>query len=146
VVSGAIGDDRHSLCTQAQKQVHNYCSLLRTHERPDARTARKVIALEPLGFKIEISAVWLWPAIGVVLAMLSYRYPRFGQRLAAVYSWIGVALVYFLFITPVGLLMRALRRDELGLRRDEKRETYWVKTAMGDANDHDQATYFKRQF
>jgi hypothetical protein len=110
------------------------------------RAMGKVGALEAFGFKIEISAFWLWPAIGVVLAVLSYRYPRFGQRVGAIYAWVSVAMVYFLFITPVGILMKILRRDELGLRRDAKCETYWVKASLMGGSDHEQATDFKRQF
>jgi hypothetical protein len=38
-----------------------------------------------------------------------------------------MAAVFFLAVAPMGLIMRALGRDLLRLRRDPKRPSYWIE-------------------
>ncbi len=40
-----------------------------------------------------------------------------------------LAVMFYLVLTPVGLVRRALGKDPLELRRKESRETYWTKRA-----------------
>ena len=52
-----------------------------------------------------------------------------------------LAVIYFLILTPIGLVVRWFRPDPLGLKLDRKRDTYWVQHDPG----HDPKRYF-RQF
>ncbi|MBM3740305.1 MAG: hypothetical protein FJW39_31510 [Acidobacteria bacterium] len=59
-----------------------------------------------------------------VLAPFNRMWFRLGRVLGRVTSPVVMALVFFLVITPLGLLMRLLGRDALGLRRDAA--SYWA--------------------
>jgi hypothetical protein len=53
-----------------------------------------------------------------------------GEALGRVVSPMVLAVLYFLVVTPFGLLSRLRRRDPLGLRPDPKADTYWREPAM----------------
>ena len=56
-------------------------------------------------------------------------------------SHLVLAVIYFLILTPIGLVVRWFRPDPLGLKLDRERKTYWVPHDPG----HDPKRYF-RQF
>ncbi|MFK7820430.1 MAG: SxtJ family membrane protein, partial [Planctomycetaceae bacterium] len=58
-----------------------------------------------------------------------------------VMSYVVASLVYFLVVTPIGLLTRLVRRDPMGRRFDPSASTYWSKVAP----TKDSKQYF-RQF
>jgi len=60
--------------------------------------------LRPLYVSLQVPA---WP-IGFVLGHLA------------------LAFMFYLVLTPIGLFRRALGRDPLGLRRKERRDTFWT--------------------
>ena len=94
-----------------------------------------VFALLPLLSK---GTVHRWALIGsgsfvlpallspAVLAPLNRLWTRFGLLLHAVTSPLVLGVMYFLVITPLGLVFRAVRRDELRLRLDPAASSYWV--------------------
>lgn len=80
----------------------------------------------------------LWPA-GVRYLYAAALYATF--PLGWTLSHLVLAAVYYLVLTPVGLLMRLGGHDPLQRRLDRDAETYWVPRA----GDSDVARYF-RQF
>jgi hypothetical protein len=52
---------------------------------------------------------------------------RFGLLLHRVVSPIALGLMFYIVITPMGLLMRAMGKDLLCLRRGDPAGTYWIK-------------------
>ena len=52
---------------------------------------------------------------------------RFGLLLHRVVSPVALGLMFYVVITPMGLLMRAMGKDLLSLRRGDPSGTYWVK-------------------
>jgi hypothetical protein len=44
-------------------------------------------------------------------------------------SYVVLALVYFLVVTPIGLVMRLLGRDSLSRTFDPKAQSYWIARA-----------------
>jgi hypothetical protein len=52
--------------------------------------------------------------------------------LAALALRLPLALLFYVLITPLALLLRALRIDVLGLRRDESAQSYWRRADAGD--------------
>ena len=83
------------------------------------------------------TALW-WLAIGgglvvtalvhaPVLAPLNRAWTRLGLLLFKVVNPVVMAILYCLCIVPMGLVMRAVGRDPLRLRRDPAALTYWVK-------------------
>jgi hypothetical protein len=52
---------------------------------------------------------------------------RLGLLLHRVVSPVVLAIMFYIIITPLGLLMRIFARDNLRLRRDAAAESYWIK-------------------
>jgi len=50
-----------------------------------------------------------------------------GMRLHAVVSPLVLAFLYYVTITPVGLLMRRMGKDPLRLKRDPDAPSYWIE-------------------
>lgn len=96
---------------------------------------------------------WWALAIAVVFAAIALVHPRllaplnrvwmaFGRLLHRVVSPLVMGLVFFLCVTPIALLMRALGKDVLSLRRDTGASSYW--TARDPSPP--QAEAMRRQF
>jgi hypothetical protein len=66
------------------------------------------------------------------------------MRLAYPIGWtvshLMLATIYYLVITPIGLVMRLLGRDPLQRRWDRQASTYWVAHNPGG----DMARYFRQ--
>lgn len=60
----------------------------------------------------------------------------FGHLLHRVTSPVILGLLFFLVFTPMGLVMRAIRKDPLRLRRDGSVKSYWIhRTPPGPEPD-----------
>jgi hypothetical protein len=46
--------------------------------------------------------------------------------LRSVATWLAMGLVFFTLVVPIGLVMRALGKDKLRLRRDPGAASYWI--------------------
>jgi hypothetical protein len=66
----------------------------------------------------------LWQA---PLRPLNRLWLRFGLLLHAIISPAVMALLFFGTVLPIGLLMRLLGKDLLGLKRDPAAGTYWIQ-------------------
>lgn len=77
------------------------------------------------GTRAALPVYWFWMAISAALG--------------AVIGPLVSAAIYYLVVTPIGLLGRAIGRDALRLRRGG--ETYWV-----DVKTPEDARRYKRQF
>ena len=94
-----------------------------------------LIALYPVINKEEIR-VWslIVSLIFLVLGLLNSKilYPlnqiwfKFGVFLGRIISPLIMAIIFFFVVTPIGLIMRALRKDILNLRYNTKK-TYWIE-------------------
>jgi hypothetical protein len=81
-------------------------------------------------------AVWWLVAAGValgfavawptVLAPLNRVWLRLGLLLYKVVNPVAMGLVYFTTVVPIGLVMRALGKDPLRLKRDPDAASYWI--------------------
>jgi hypothetical protein len=60
------------------------------------------------------------------LAPLNRLWTRFGLILSMIVSPIVLALMFFLVVTPVGVLMRLTGKDPLRLRQDSETGSYWI--------------------
>ena len=78
-------------------------------------------------------AVVIAAALGIVafvrpdlLAPLNRVWFRIGMVLSRVVSPIVLGVVYFLCVTPIGLIMRAMGKDVLALRWRGENTSYWI--------------------
>lgn len=95
-----------------------------------------LIALFPL---LQGQAMRLW-ALGVSGALLvvafllptlltypNHLWLRFGLLLNAIVSPVAMGVLFFLVITPTGLVMRWFGHDPLRLKFDTTASSYWIK-------------------
>lgn len=79
---------------------------------------------------------WSLAVAGVILVVTLVRaellapfnrvWFRFGLFLHRVVNPVVMAVIYFAVVTPTGLIMRAVGKDPLRLRRDPNAESYWI--------------------
>jgi hypothetical protein len=62
-----------------------------------------------------------------VLAPLNRLWLKFGLLLHRLVSPIALGIMFFLVITPMGLVMRAMGKDFLRLRLDPAADSYWIE-------------------
>ena len=91
-----------------------------------------------IGFVRE-SHHWIWwsSAAALLLAAallapgrlgpLNRLWTRFGLLLAAVVSPIVLAMLFYLCVTPVGILMRLVGKDPMQLEFHPEADSYWIR-------------------
>ena len=62
-----------------------------------------------------------------LLSPLNKLWIKLGEILGIIIAPIIMALVYFVILTPVSFIVRALGKDLLGLKFLKNKETYWIK-------------------
>jgi len=70
-----------------------------------------------------LAVALLWPN---ALAPANRLWTKLGHILGMIVSPIVLSLMFFLVVTPTGLLMRLLGKDPLRLRRDSGAGSYWI--------------------
>ena len=61
------------------------------------------------------------------LTPLNLLWFKFGIILGAIVSPIVMGIVFFLVVTPIGLVLSIMGKDVLNKKYNKKKETYWVK-------------------
>ena len=74
-----------------------------------------------------------------LLTPLNQLWFKLGMMLGAIVAPIVMGAVFFLVVTPIGIVMRIMGKDLINKKHDKKKETYWItrKTSIGS---------MKRQF
>ena len=67
------------------------------------------------------------------LSPLNKAWFKFGLILGSVIAPIVMGIIYFLVVTPTGLIMKALGKDLLGLKKNKK-NTYWLEKDNSNNN------------
>jgi len=71
-----------------------------------------------------------------LLAPLNRLWTRFGLLLHRIVSPVVLGIMFFLVVTPMGLLMRAFGKDPLRLRFEKDLPSYWInRNPPGPAPD-----------
>ncbi len=104
-----------------------------------------IVALFPL---LDGSRVRWWAlALAAGFVAVAYLAPRrlrplnrlwmkFGLLLHRIVNPLVMGMLFFVTVTPIGLIMRALGKDPLRLAFDRTAETYWIeRTPPGPAPD-----------
>jgi len=65
--------------------------------------------------------------IPVVLTPLNRLWLKFGILLHKIVSPIVLAIMFFVVITPIGIVMRLVGKDPLRLRLDKNTNSYWIE-------------------
>ena len=104
-----------------------------------------IVAIVPVfrGRPLRVWAIFLSPLFLTVslirpgwMSPLSSAWHRFGLLTQRITNPIIMAILYFIVITPFGILMRLLGRDILHLKWDSDSSSYWiVRQPPGPAPD-----------
>lgn len=115
---------------------------------PGARELRQFSVLF-LVFGCGLTTYWLWGDLGSTLALSLYGVsvavgvlglavpplvkPVFltltliSFPIGMVVSYVLLLVVYYVVLTPIGLLLRVMGKDPMSREIDKKRESYWVE-------------------
>ncbi len=66
-------------------------------------------------------------ALPKILAPLNKLWMRFGLLLHHIVSPVVLGILFYLFVTPMGLVMRLFGKDFLHLRFDSSARSYWIE-------------------
>ena len=68
-----------------------------------------------------------------LLTPLNKLWFKLGIILGAIVAPLVLGIVFFLVLTPIGLVMRIIGKDLLNKKYDKKKRTYWIKrdTSIG---------------
>lgn len=61
-----------------------------------------------------------------ILTPFNKLWMRLGALLGIIVSPIVMGVVYFVIITPIGLIMKLFGKDVLNLKLDKNKKTYWT--------------------
>ena len=61
-----------------------------------------------------------------ILTPLNKLWIKFGIFLGNIVSPVVMGVVFFIVVTPIGLIMRLLGRDLLRVNKNESASTYWI--------------------
>jgi hypothetical protein len=82
-------------------------------------------------YTLPVAAVFLVIALTFpkILGPLNRLWLKFGLLLFKVMNPLVMGLLFFVTITPIGLIMRATGKDFLRLRLDKDAKSYWIDRA-----------------
>lgn len=86
-------------------------------------------------YLIGISGIFLLLGIAnsKLLSPLNKTWVKFGEILGLLIAPIVMAAVYFIFLTPISLIVRIFGKDLLGVKFNKKKNSYWInrKKSLG---------------
>ena len=62
-----------------------------------------------------------------LLSPLNRLWFKFGIMLGAIVAPIVMGAIFFIVVTPIGIVMSIIGKDLLNKKHDKKKETYWIK-------------------
>ena len=62
-----------------------------------------------------------------VLAPLNRLWAKFGILLGSFIAPVIMGFVFFIVVTPIGILMKIFNKDLLNKKYSKEKETYWIK-------------------
>ena len=89
-------------------------------------------------YLVGVSGVFL--VLGLInsklLSPLNKAWVKFGEILGSIIAPIIMAFVYFIFLTPISLIVRVFGKDLLGIKFNKKLDSYWIirKKNLGSMN------------
>jgi len=80
-------------------------------------------------FFITVSVIFLFLGLlnSKLLSPLNKIWVKFGEILGSIIAPIIMAFVYFIFLTPISLIVRLFGKDLLGIKFNKSIESYWIK-------------------
>ncbi len=91
-------------------------------------------------FLISFSLIFLLLGIlnSSLLTGINRIWYKFGLLLGAIVSPIIMTLIFFIVVTPIGLVMQILSKNYLDIKKDKKKNSYWNVRKNKDISFKDQ--------
>ena len=81
--------------------------------------------------------IWFF-AFSLFLYFVTFVFPKiliipnkvwlgFGNILSKIFSPLILGLTFFLIITPIGIVLRLFKKDNLNQKMDKSKKSYWIK-------------------
>ena len=95
-----------------------------------------IISIYPMFYDGQIKIIFLVLSViflilgllnSILLYPLNLAWFKFGLFLGKIISPIIMGIIFFLVVTPIGLLMRLLGKDVLNLKLNKKQGSYWIE-------------------
>ena len=61
-----------------------------------------------------------------LLTPLNLLWFKFGLLLGSIIAPVVMALIFFIVVTPIGVLLKIFKKDLLNLKYNKNKETYWL--------------------
>ena len=80
-------------------------------------------------FFITVAIIFLFLGLinSKLLSPLKKIWIKFGEILGSIIAPIIMALVYFIFLTPISIIVRLFGKDLLGIKLNKSIDSYWIK-------------------
>ena len=85
----------------------------------------KPINALPLGISIVFLILGLFNS--KILNPLNVIWFKFGLLLGRIISPLVMGIIFFLVVTPIGVIMRVFGKDILSLKYNKKNKSYWIE-------------------
>ena len=73
-----------------------------------------------------------------LLSPFNYIWYKFGLLLGAIVAPIVMAIIFYIIITPIGFIMKMIKKNYLDLNKDSEKDTYWIKRKESNFSFRDQ--------
>lgn len=87
----------------------------------------------PHWWALVLAGVFLGAAIVApnALTPLNRLWMRFGGLLHRIVTPVILGIVFFAVVTPIGMLLRVLKKDVIPLKFEQDRKSYWIEREAG---------------
>jgi hypothetical protein len=84
-------------------------------------------------YLLSLAILFLLPALAWprVLGPVERVWMKFAEAIGLVMTTVILTVAFILVFTPMGILLRLLKKDLLGLRPDPTAQTYWTPVEAG---------------
>ena len=73
-----------------------------------------------------------------ILLPLNKLWIGFGNFLGSIISPVVMFLIFFFVITPIGMMMKILKKNYMDIKYNRKIDTYWIKRKSNEVSFKDQ--------
>ena len=91
----------------------------------------------PWFFWFAVASLLLGAVFPIVLKPLFIIFTKVAHAIGWFNTRVILIVVYYVLLTPIGLIMRILRKDPLDRKIDKNKETYWIdRVRVSATNDN----------
>lgn len=98
----------------------------------------KSVSLDIILISFSITFLILGIFNSKLLTKVNYIWYKFGLLLGSIVSPIIMTLIFFIVVTPIGLVMQIFSKNYLDIKKEEKKKSYWIIRKKNNISFRDQ--------